>query len=140
MIPPLPTRLRLTLVTRDRKLLDVGADMVELPGSDGYLGILPGHTPLLATLKIGVLSYTDAGREHFVVLSWGFAEVLPDRVIVLAEMAYAQDEIDLAAAERERIEAERELATLSSLDEGFVLAQGRLEESVVKIQVAEKRR
>jgi F-type H+-transporting ATPase subunit epsilon len=136
MIPPLPTSLRLTLVTRDRKLFDVDCDEIELPGTDGYLGILPGHTPLLAMLRIGVLTYHEGGRAHYVVLSWGFAEVLPDRVIVLAEMAYASDEIDLAAAERERVEAERELATLAFHDADFVHAQSKLDESITKIQVA----
>jgi F-type H+-transporting ATPase subunit epsilon len=131
----LPNRISLTVVTRDRKIIDVEVDEVVLPASDGELGVLPGHTPLLATLRIGQLRYRTGSKVERLVISWGFAEVLPDRVIVLAERGFLPGEIDRAEAERMRQEAEREIADLSSHDEGFALAEARLEESIAMINV-----
>ena len=131
----LPTKINLTVVTRERKILDVVVDEVVLPGSDGELGILPGHTPLLASLRIGQLRYRVGTTVEKLVLSWGFAEVLPDRVIVLAERGFLPDEIDTAAAEQVRREAEREIAILSSHDPEFHIVEARLEESVAMINV-----
>ena len=135
----LPTKLQLTVVTRDRKVLESECDEVVLPGANGYLGILPGHTPLLALLKIGVLSYRTGATEHRLVLSWGFAEVLPNRVIVLAQNAYLPDELDASALESQRMEAERELTTLASHDPEFANAQGKLEESIAAAMVIHPR-
>jgi F-type H+-transporting ATPase subunit epsilon len=131
----LPTKINLTVVTRDRKIIDAQADEVVLPASDGELGVLPGHTPLLATLRIGQLRYRNGAKTERLVISWGFAEVLPDRVIVLAERGFLPNEIDRADAERERREAEREIADLSSHDPGFALAEARLEESIAMINI-----
>jgi F-type H+-transporting ATPase subunit epsilon len=138
MADQLPTKLNLTVVTRERKIIDVEVDEVELPAFDGEIGVLPGHTPLLTALKIGQMRYRVAGRVERMVLSWGFAEVLPDRVIVMAESARLAEEIDPAAAERERVQAEKELASLASHDEGFALVQARIEESVAMIRVARR--
>lgn len=135
MADGLPTKITLTVVTRERKILDVEVDEVVLPGYDGELGILPGHTPLLAMLRIGELRYRSGNTVERLVISWGFAEVLPDRVIVLAERGILPEEIDAAAAERERSEAERELAYLSSHDPEFAVVEARLEESVALINV-----
>ena len=131
----LPTKINLTVVTRERKIIDVEVDEVVLPGTDGELGILPGHTPLLATLKIGQLRYRQGTTLNRLVLSWGFAEVLPDRVIVLAETARLPHEIDPARADAERIAAEKELADLSSHDPEFALVEARLEEAMAMITV-----
>src|SRR5436190_24234929 len=114
MADTLPTKLHLTIVTRERKIVETDVDEVELPASDGEIGILPGHTPLLATLKIGQMRYRTGSTTMRLVLTWGFAEVLPDRVIVMAENARLPEEIDPAAAERDRAELERILADLSS--------------------------
>jgi F-type H+-transporting ATPase subunit epsilon len=135
MADGLPTSINLTIVTRERKIIDTTADEVVLPASDGEIGVLPGHTPLLTTLKIGELRYRTGGAVHRIVLSWGFAEVLPDRVIVLAERGVLETEIDPAAAEAERIAAERELADLSSHDPEYARVEARLEESVAMIGV-----
>jgi len=132
----LPTKINLTVVTRERKIIEVQVDEVELPASDGEIGILPGHTPLLTTLKIGQMRYRTGSTIHRLVLSWGFAEVLPDRVIVLAETAKLAEEIDPAAAEAERIAAEKEIADLSSHDPEFALVEARLEESIAMINVS----
>jgi F-type H+-transporting ATPase subunit epsilon len=132
----LPTKIHLIIVTRERRIVDVEVDEVVLPGFDGELGILPGHTPLLAMLKIGPMRYRIGTTFHRLVLSWGFAEVLPDRVIVLAETAVLPAEIDAAAAEADRVAAERELAKLSSNDPEFAVVEARLEESIAKITVS----
>jgi len=135
MADPLPTEIRLTIVTRERKIVETDAEEVILPASDGEIGILPGHTPLLATLRIGQMRYRSGSEVHRMVLSWGFAEVLPDRVIVMAETARLPQEIDMEMAESERNEAERELADLSSNDPQFALVEARLEESVAMIDL-----
>lgn len=131
----LPTKLHLTIVTRERKITEVEVDEVVLPGLDGELGILPGHTPMLASLKIGPMRYRIGNTVERLVLSWGFAEVLPDRVIVLAERGALPSEIDPAAAEQERRQAEREMAHISSHDPEFALVEARLEESIAMINV-----
>jgi F-type H+-transporting ATPase subunit epsilon len=131
----LPTKINLTVVTRERKIVDATVDEVILPASDGELGVLPGHTPLLATLRIGPLRYRSGSRIDRLVISWGFAEVLPDRVIVLAERGFLPTEIDRAEAERERIAAEREIADLSSHDPEFARVEARLEESIAMLTV-----
>ena len=131
----LPTSISLTVVSRDRKLVEAQVDEVVLPGVDGELGVLPGHTPMLASLKIGPLRYRTGGTVERLVISWGFAEVLPDRVIVLAERGVLPGEIDPVAAEQTRREAEREIALLSSNDPEFREAEARLEESIALISI-----
>ena len=135
MAGTLPTKIALTVVTRERKFIEIDVDEVVLPASDGEIGVLPGHTPLLTTLRIGTLRYRAGSTVERIVISWGFAEVLPDRVIVLAERGVLPSEIDVAAAEAERIEAEKELAYLSSQDPQFAIVEGRLEESVALISI-----
>src|SRR6266568_5231457 len=135
MADPLPTKLHLTVVTRERKIVETDADEVELPASDGEIGILPGHTPLLASLRVGQMRYRSGTTTMRLVLSWGFAEVLPDRVIVMAETARLPAEIDAAAAEETRREAEKEMAYLSSHDPEFAVVEARLEESVAMINL-----
>src|SRR5438270_2015043 len=135
MADPLPTKLHLTIVTRERKIAELDVDEVELPASDGEIGILPGHAPLLAMLRIGQMRYRTGTTVMRLVLSWGFAEVLPDRVIVMAETARLPQEIDPAAAEEDRKRAERELLDLSSHDPQFAVGEARLEESIAMISI-----
>ncbi len=135
MADPLPTKLHLTIVTRERKIVETDVDEVELPASDGEIGILPGHTPLLASLKVGQMRYRTGTTMTRLVITWGFAEVLPDRVIVMAETARLPQEVDLATAEAERAEAERTLADLSSQDPEFAVVEARLEESIAMIDL-----
>ena len=92
----LPTKLTLEIVTPDRALVREEVDEVELPGSEGYFGVLPGHTPLLATLKVGELWYRTARRSIIWRSPFGFVEVLPDRVTVLAQIAERAQDIDVA--------------------------------------------
>lgn len=132
-------RISLTVVTRERRILDEDVDEVVLPAAKGYLGVLPGHTPLLSSLRVGELMYRQGAEQHHMVLRWGFAEILPNRVIVLAEGALMSDEIDVEAAERFRKEAERELESLASHDEKFAAAEAKLEESISMIHLAGRR-
>jgi F-type H+-transporting ATPase subunit epsilon len=131
----LPNKISLTVVTRERRIIDAQVDEVILPATDGEVGVLPGHTPLLATLRIGQLRYRTGNKVERLVISWGFAEVLPDRVIVLAERGFLPTEIDRAQAEQDRLAAEREIADLSSHDPGFIAAEAKLEESIAMLNV-----
>ena len=106
--------LKLHVVTPERELVEVEADGVQLPGADGYLGILPGHAPLVTLLKTGVLSYTRGGRAEAWAIASGLAEVSDDRVSVLADSAENAQQIDAAAAEKERAEAERQMGTANA--------------------------
>jgi F-type H+-transporting ATPase subunit epsilon len=123
--------LQLLVVTPERRVLEAEADEVELPGSQGYLGILPGHAPLITLLGTGVLSLRRGGSTTAYAVSAGFAEVSGDRVSVLADSAEAAGEIDAASAERERSKAEEEMKTagvdtLDGIRSRLELAQARL--------------
>src|SRR5262244_1551410 len=109
----LPDSIQLVVVTPERQLLRDKVVEVELPGADGYLGVLPGHAPLITELGVGELTYQTAGGGETTVLAVlrGFAEVLPDRVTVLAETAERAAEIDLARAEAALARAEKRLAS-----------------------------
>ena len=135
MADGIPSKLRLVVVTRERKIVETDVDEVILPAYNGEIGVLPGHTPLLAVLKVGIMRYREGGKTSSLVLSWGFAEVLPDRVIVMAETARLPEEIDPAAAEAAKRDAEREIADLSSHDPEFAAVEARLEESVAMINL-----
>src|SRR6266853_2635665 len=102
----LPTHLQLHIVSVDRSLVNETVDEVEIPGSDGYFGVLPGHTPLLAVLGAGELWYRQGQEKHYFAIAFGFAEVQPDRVTILAEIAERADEIDLVRAEQAKKRAE----------------------------------
>lgn len=131
-----PTKLQLTVVTLDRKVLEVEADEVMLPAINGYIGVLPGHTPLLTILKVGEAMYRVGGRAHHFVVTSGFAEVLPDRVIAMVDSATMPNEIDRARAERLRAEAEREIGTLAEFDERFTVVKNQLDEANAQLQLA----
>jgi F-type H+-transporting ATPase subunit epsilon len=131
----LPTKIHLTVVTRERKIIDTEVDEVILPASDGEIGVLPGHTPLLAILRIGQVRYRAGSRVERLVISWGFAEVLPERVIVLAERGFLPAEINHSSVEAERAAAEKEMADLSSHDPEFAIVEAKLEESIAKISI-----
>src|SRR5215510_7529797 len=102
----LPTRLQLQVVSADRSLVNETVDEVEIPGSDGYFGVLPGHTPLLAVLGAGELWYRQGQERSYLAIAFGFAEVQPDRVTILAEIAEKSHEIDVARAEAAKRRAE----------------------------------
>jgi F-type H+-transporting ATPase subunit epsilon len=138
----LPESIELVIVTPERQLLRQTVVEVTLPGGDGCLGILPGHAPLITELGIGELTYRtkNASEAGLLAIISGFAEVLGDRVTVLAEVAERPEEIDVARAEEAKKRAERRLATASSdpnMDWGR--AAIALQRSLIRIQVARKR-
>lgn len=123
--------LKLIVVTPEKKVVETDTESVEMPGELGYLGILPGHAPLISLLKTGVLKYRDGRGEKTLAISAGFVEVSNDTVSVLADLAEEPSEIDRARAEKDRAEAEEELKTASreTLEEirtRLELAQARL--------------
>jgi F-type H+-transporting ATPase subunit epsilon len=123
--------LQLLVVTPERKVIEAEADEVELPGVEGYVGILPGHAPLITLLGTGVLTIRRGGSSTAYAVSAGFAEISGDRVSVLADSAEAAAEIDAAAAERDRAKAEEEMKTagvdtLDPIRARFELAQARI--------------
>lgn len=128
--------LHLTVVTPERKVVETEAEDVQLPGSEGYLGILPGHAALITLLKTGVLSYRSAGRSGVFAVSAGFAEISNDRVSVLADSAESPSEIDAAAAQNERARAEEEMKTagIDTLD----AIRGRLELAEARLAVTRR--
>src|SRR5207237_842742 len=107
---PLPTKLQLQIVSADRMLVNEVVDEVEIPGADGYFGVLPGHTPLLALMQVGQLWYRQGQEVRHLAIAFGFTEVQPDRVTILAQVAERADEIDVARAEAAKRRAEERLA------------------------------
>src|SRR5213593_2692823 len=107
---PIPPHIQLQIVSADRSLVNEQVDEVEIPGSDGFFGVLPGHTPLLAVLGTGELWYRQGQEKHYLAIAFGFAEVQPDGVTILAQIAEKADEIDPARAEAAKKRAEERLA------------------------------
>lgn len=125
-------KLKLMVVTPERQVAAADADEVQLPGELGYLGILPGHAKLVTLLKTGILTYKDGATTRSLALASGFAEVVDDKVSVLADLAEEPSEIDAAQAERDRGEAEEQLKTagfdtMEVIRTRLELAQARLE-------------
>jgi F-type H+-transporting ATPase subunit epsilon len=138
-IPALPTHLTLEIVTPDRSVVTERVDEVELPGAEGYFGVLPGHTPLLATLKVGELWYRKGTEKFYLSIAFGFAEVLPDRVTILAEVAERSEEIDVARAEAAKKRAEERVAKPAP-DIDVERARLALMKSLLRLQVATRAR
>ena len=138
-IPPLPTHLTLEIVTPDRSVVTERVDEVEVPGAEGYFGVLPGHTPMLVMLKIGELWYRQGGEKSYLSIAFGFAEILPDRVTILAQLAERPEEIDVARAETARRRAEERLAKAAP-DVDFERARVALLKSLIRIQVSTRAR
>ena len=107
----LPEKIHLEIVTPEKQLFSGAVDSVTVPSTTGYLGILPGHAPLLAELGIGEISYDIGGRTDYLFCSWGFVEVLPDRVVLLAQMAELASDIDVKRAEEAKARAEKVLSS-----------------------------
>ena len=129
--------IHLEVVTPEKIVVSEEAQIVASPGSEGEFGVLSGHTPFLTTLKTGIIRYTDAnGKEHYVFVSGGFAEALPDKVTVLAESAENRREIDLERAKEALARAEKRLAEERSREDvDFTRARGSLERATVRIRL-----
>jgi F-type H+-transporting ATPase subunit epsilon len=133
----LPTELQLQIVSADKSLVNETVDEVEIPGADGYFGVLPGHTPLLALLGAGEMWYRRGTTTHHLVIALGFAEVQPDAVTILAQVAEKADEIDIARAEAAKRRAEERLAK-PTIDMDFERARLSLLKSLIRLQVASR--
>lgn len=131
-------KLRLEMVTPSKEVLSEEVDEVTAPGSLGEFGVLPGHTPMLTTLKIGELSYRKGNEAFHVAVNWGYVEVEEDKVTVMVETAEPAAEIDLARAQAALGRAEEALKTLSPEDKDFRAMQAALERALVRVQVASK--
>jgi F-type H+-transporting ATPase subunit epsilon len=135
----LPISIQLQIVSADRSLVNETVDEVEIPGSDGYFGVLPGHTPLLAVLGAGELWYRQGQEKHYLMIAFGFAEVLPERVTILAAIAEKADEIDPARAEAAKKRAEARLSSPVT-DMDAERARISLLKSLIRLQVATRAR
>ncbi|MCL6566143.1 MAG: F0F1 ATP synthase subunit epsilon [Acidobacteriia bacterium] len=131
----LPESIELEVVTPERQLVHETVDEVQLPGLRGYLGILPGHAPLISELGVGVLSYRKGNMTRYLSIVHGYAEVLPDRVIVLAAIAERAEEIDVERATRARERAEKRLAGKGA-DVDWDRATFALQRALVRLQAA----
>ena len=138
-IPPLPTKIQLEIVTPDRSLIREAVDEIQVPGSEGYLGVLPGHTPLLSTLTVGELWYRIGATTHYLAIAGGFVEVLPDRVTILANLAERAEDIDVTRAEAAKRRAEERLAR-PAVDVDVERARISLLRSLIRLQVASRAR
>jgi F-type H+-transporting ATPase subunit epsilon len=136
---PLPACLTLEIVTPESSVVSEQVDEVQIPGAEGSFGVLPGHTPLLATLQVGELWYRTGQDTSFVAVSFGFAEVLPDRVTILAQIAESGEQIDVTRAENAEQRAKDLLARpITDID----VERSRLAmlKALVRLRVASKTR
>jgi len=134
----LPEKIELEVVTPQRLVLHKDVKSLEMPGKDGYLGILPGHAPLITELGIGVLTYRTNGEARSLTVMQGYAEVLPDRVIILAEISERAEEIDVARSRAKMEEAQSQLSKAGSGEVDWQLAATTLERALARLQVASK--
>ena len=130
--------LRIDIVTAERVVYSEDVDVVIAPGMEGQLGILPHHAPLMTTLQAGELLVRRAGEEDSMVISGGFLEVRPDRVIVLADTAERAEEIDMARAEAAKQRAEQRLVDRQAPGLDAARCETALRRAVARLTVAEK--
>jgi F-type H+-transporting ATPase subunit epsilon len=131
--------INLTIVTPERAVVTEVVDELQVPGAEGYLGILPGHAPLFSELKVGELGYRKGDRWFFLSVAWGFVEVMPDQVRILAETAERAQEIDLERANRAKQRAEERIARGGD-DVDYNRALIALERAMIRLQVSRKGR
>ena len=134
----LPAHIDLQIVTPDRLLVQEQVDEVQIPGSEGYFGVLPGHTPLLASLAVGELWFRKGAEKTYLAIAYGFAEVLPDRVTILARLAERADDIDVERAEGARARAQERIAAQPKTDVDYERARIALMKSLTRLQVSSR--
>jgi F-type H+-transporting ATPase subunit epsilon len=133
----LPAHLALEIVTPDRAIVHDSVDEVQVPGSEGYFGVLPGHTPMLAMLQVGQLWYRKGNEKFYLSVAFGVAEVMPDRVIILADIAERAEEIDVDRAQSALHRAEQNMATR---DQDLERARVSLLKAISRLNVAHRAR
>ncbi len=129
---------KLEIVTPEKKVVDTAVEDVQIPAKSGYLGVLPGHAPLIAELAVGEISFHDASGESRLAVAWGFVEVLPDKVTILAETAERPSEIDVDRARKSKARAEQML-TSGDMNVDVDRALDSLHRAETRIEVAEKK-
>ncbi|MBI2846982.1 MAG: F0F1 ATP synthase subunit epsilon [Chloroflexi bacterium] len=132
-------KIKLDIVTAEQVVYSDEVDMVVAPGAEGQLGILPRHAPLLTTLQPGELRIKKGGEETYMAIGGGFLEVLPNKIVILADTAERAEEIDITRAEAAKARAEERLK-LSSADLDLERATAALRRSLVRLKVAQRRR
>jgi len=132
-------KIKLDIVTAERTVLSEEVDIVVAPGTEGQLGILPGHAPLMTMLQPGELMVRKGGEESYFAVTGGFLEVRPDRVVILADAAERAEEIDVTRAEEARRRAQERLAgAVTSIDVGR--AEAALGRSLARLKVSQRKR
>lgn len=130
---------QLEIVTPEKMVVRDVAEEMQIPGKNGYLGVLPGHAPLITELAVGEITYRNANITHHLAVAWGFAEVLPDKVTILAETAERAEEVDVNRAQAAKERAETNLSKAST-EEEFDKVSGDLKRAETRIEVAEKKK
>ena len=133
----MPDTFQLEIVTPEKKVLDTAAEEVQIPGKNGYLGILPGHASLITELAVGEIKFRAGGEEQRLAVAWGFAEVLPDKVTVLAESAERPSEIDVERARKAKERAEQRL-TSGDMNVDVERALNAIHKAETRLGVAEE--
>ncbi|MGA7216925.1 MAG: F0F1 ATP synthase subunit epsilon [Candidatus Sulfotelmatobacter sp.] len=129
---------QLEIVTPEKKVVDTAAEEVQIPGKNGYLGVLPGHAPLITELAVGEITYRAGNEEQKLAVAWGFAEVLPDKVTILAETAERPSEIDVERARKAKDRAEQRL-TSGDTNVDVERSLNALHKAETRIEVAGKK-
>lgn len=129
-------KLKLEMVTPASLVLSEEVDEITAPGSLGQFGVLPGHTPLLTTLRVGEFKYRKGAETYYLAVNWGYVEVADNRVLVLVETAEPQDQIDLARAKAALGRARARLEKLSPMEKEYQAMQAALHRALIRIQVA----
>ncbi len=129
---------QLEIVTPAKLVVKDAAEEAQIPGSSGYLGILPGHAPLITELGVGVITYKASGATHTLSVAWGFAEVLPDKVTILAEAAERPQEIDVERAQKAKGRAEERLKS-NDPQVDYTRAEDALQRAETRLNVAKEK-
>jgi F-type H+-transporting ATPase subunit epsilon len=130
---------QLEIVTPEKMVVRDVAEEMQIPGKGGYLGILPGHAPLITELAVGEITYRNANITHHLSVAWGFAEVLPNKVTILAETAERAEEVDVNRAQAAKQRAETTLGKCGT-EEDFKRTAGDLKRAETRLEVAEKKK
>jgi F-type H+-transporting ATPase subunit epsilon len=131
----MPDTFELEIVTPEKMVVRDVAEEMQIPGKDGYLGILPHHAPLITELAVGEITYRNANITHHLAVAWGFAEVLPDKVTILAETAERAEDVDVSRAQTAKHQAENRLVA-GNTEEDFAKANGDLKRAETRLKVA----
>jgi F-type H+-transporting ATPase subunit epsilon len=129
---------QLEIVTPEKLMVKEAAEEAQIPGLNGYLGILPGHAPLITELAVGVISYRASGETHNLAVAWGFMEVLPDKVTILAEAAERPQEINVERAEKSKDRAEQRLKS-NDPEVDYDRAEDALQRAETRLKVASEK-